>query len=30
MILQGNQINFDEFKTEFDAIMKNMAAGTEK
>lgn len=25
MILQGNQIDFDEFKTEFDAMMKHMA-----
>lgn len=25
MILQGNQIDFDEFKTEFDAMMKYMA-----
>jgi len=26
MILQGNQINFEEFKKEFDTMMEYMAA----
>ena len=30
MVLQGNQIDFAEFKTEFDGIMKYMAAQAKK
>jgi AhpD family alkylhydroperoxidase len=30
MILQGNQINFDEFKKEFDTAMKYMASQAKK
>ncbi len=30
MILQGNQVDFEKFKTEFDSMMQHMAAKTKK